>query len=97
MKDDFTRRDFLKGAGLALLGLAVSASARAQQEEAPPEEDDKEAKKPGDPGEEEKKDDLFGDDSTEDEETRACPQCGALMYRQGRTWSCENCGYSYVE
>jgi ribosomal protein S27AE len=93
MMDDFTRRDFLKGAGLALLGMAVSTSARAQEEK-PPAEDDKDAKKPE---EEEKKDDLFGSDSTEDEETRACPQCGALMYRQGRTWSCENCGYSYVE
>jgi ribosomal protein S27AE len=100
MMDDFTRRDFLKGAGLALLGMAVSTSARAQQEEKPPEEDDEEANKPEDPEEEEKKDDLFGDDSTEDgeqEETRACPQCGALMYRQGRTWTCEACGYSYVE
>ena len=26
-----------------------------------------------------------------------CPQCGSNMYRQGRTWTCENCGYSYIE
>jgi rubredoxin len=28
---------------------------------------------------------------------RTCPQCGHHMYQQGRTWTCENCGYSYVE
>jgi hypothetical protein len=30
-------------------------------------------------------------------EYRECPQCGSNMYRQGRTWTCENCGYSYIE
>ena len=30
-------------------------------------------------------------------EFRECPQCGHNMYQQGRTWTCENCGYSYVE
>jgi hypothetical protein len=28
---------------------------------------------------------------------RMCPQCGYNMYKQDRTWTCENCGYSYVE
>ena len=28
---------------------------------------------------------------------RVCPQCGSNMYKQGRTWTCENCGYSYEE
>ena len=28
---------------------------------------------------------------------RTCPQCGYNMYRQERTWTCENCGYSYTE
>jgi len=28
---------------------------------------------------------------------RVCPQCGSNMYKQGRTWTCENCGYSYDE
>jgi rubrerythrin len=28
---------------------------------------------------------------------RLCPQCGYNMYKQDKTWSCENCGYSYVE
>ena len=30
-------------------------------------------------------------------EVRECPECGHNMYQQGRTWTCENCGYSYVE
>jgi len=30
-------------------------------------------------------------------EYRECPQCGGNMYQQGRTWTCENCGYSYIE
>ena len=28
---------------------------------------------------------------------RTCPQCGFHMYKQDRTWTCENCGYSYTE
>jgi hypothetical protein len=28
---------------------------------------------------------------------RTWPQCGFNMYRQDRTWTCENCGYSYTE
>jgi hypothetical protein len=28
---------------------------------------------------------------------RVCPQCGSNMYKQGKTWTCENCGYSYDE
>jgi len=28
---------------------------------------------------------------------RICPQCGFKMYRQGRTWTCSNCGYNYVD
>ena len=49
---------------------------------------------------------ITGDDKTdlafikidaEGHEYRVCPQCGSNMYRQGRTWTCENCGYSYIE
>jgi ribosomal protein S27AE len=106
MKDDLTRREFLRAAGLAAAGLAGAAlfsrSAQAQQEEKK-EEKKEEPKKDGPKEEEEKKeepnyDDLFEKSKDDkEEETRACPQCGALMYRQGRTWTCENCGYSYVE
>jgi len=116
MKDDLTRRDFLKAAGLAVAGITgasvLSRSAWAQEEEKKPEEpeekdekpeEDKKEEKPEEEPKDENYDDLFEEnDSGEpgepsEEETRACPQCGALMYRQGRTWTCENCGYSYVE
>lgn len=95
MKEELTRRDFLKAAGLAAAGVAgaavLSRSAGAQepeQEQEPKKDEDEDPKK-----------DEKGqtDDSSQTEETRACPQCGALMYKQGRTWTCENCGYSYVE
>ncbi len=88
--DDNTRRDFLRAAGIAVAGVVGTASfAIAQQE-------DPQKKKEEEENEELDYDALFAEDP-EDEDTRACPQCGALMYRQGRTWTCENCGYSYVE
>ena len=69
-------------------------------EEKKPEEG--EEKKPEkDPFAEEEK--LVGDKGNETKvdkdgrEYRTCPQCAANMYKQGRTWTCENCGYSYVE
>ncbi len=88
--NDKTRRDFLRAAGFAVAGAlgAPSFAAAAQQQE--------EEKKETEEQEELDYDALFAEDP-EDEDTRACPQCGALMYRQGRTWTCENCGYSYVE
>ncbi len=100
MKDDLTRRGFLKG--LALAGATVLSRSGWAQEEKKPEEDKKEEEKPEEDSkepeeEDENYDDLFEENEAGDEETRACPQCGALMYRQGRTWTCENCGYSYVE
>jgi ribosomal protein S27AE len=100
MKDDLTRRGFLKAAGLAAGATLLSRSGWAQQEEKKPEEAEKEEKQPEEDAnkkEEENYDKLFEENDSEEEETRACPQCGALMYRQGRTWTCENCGYSYVE
>lgn len=106
MKDELTRRSFLKAAGLAVAGITgssvLSRSAWAQEQK-PEEPEDKAPEEPTDPEDKEDKDepnydDLFEEkESEEEEETRACPQCGALMYRQGRTWTCENCGYSYVE
>jgi rubredoxin len=49
---------------------------------------------PGEPGESDKSETKL---DAEGREYRSCPQCGYNMYRQGRTWTCENCGYSYVE
>jgi ribosomal protein S27AE len=110
MRDDSSRRDFLRAAGLAAAGIALLRTPGWAQEQKPPESDaSQEKEKPEEPEEngkaedkEAKKeepdyDELFAEDGSEEEETRACPQCGALMYRQGRTWTCENCGYSYVE
>lgn len=97
MNDEISRRDFLRSAGLALAGVAgasvLSRSGLAQEEEKKEEDKKKEEEKKEEPN----YDDLFNGNPSEDEETRACPQCGALMYRQGRTWTCDNCGYSYVE
>ncbi len=88
--DEKTRRDFLRAAGFAVAGvLGASSFAAGQQQE-------EEEKKEEEEQEELDYDALFAEDPG-DEDTRACPQCGALMYRQGRTWTCENCGYSYVE
>lgn len=88
--EDLTRRAFLRTAGLAAVGVFGASFALAQQTDK--EKDEGEGKKEEDPS----VDDLFGETSP-DEETRACPQCGALMYKDGNTWTCETCGYSYVE
>jgi len=87
--DDNTRRNFLRAAGIAVAGVVGTASFAIAQQEDPQKKEEEE-------NEELDYDALFAEDP-EDEDTRACPQCGALMYRQGRTWTCENCGYSYVE
>jgi hypothetical protein len=93
------RRSFLRGSALfaAALGLSV-VPALAQQQ--PPQEQEKPEEKPqpkdpfdtGEkPGESKKLIDKEG------REYRICPQCGYNMYKEGRMWVCENCGYSYVE
>ena len=64
------------------------------------------AQTPAPKAEEKKPADPFGEpDKTKDgklidkegREYRVCPQCAYNMYKQGRMWVCENCGYSYVE
>ena len=98
------RRSFLRGSSLfaAALGLSVVPAFAQQPQEKPqekpkPEPEEGEPKKPADP---------FGDAGTskdgklydkEGREYRVCPQCGYNMYKEGRMWVCENCGYSYVE
>jgi ribosomal protein S27AE len=97
------RRSFLRGSALfaGAIGLSV-LPAFAQQPPPQPQEPPKEEKpKPepkdpfgeGDKGKKEEKK-LIDD---EGREYRVCPQCGYNMYKQGRMWVCENCGYSYVE
>ena len=98
------RRSFLRGSTLfaAALGLSV-APALAQQapqtqkpkpEEKPKEEEKKKPEDPFGDGEKPKDGKLI---DKEGREYRVCPQCAYNMYKQGRMWVCENCGYSYVE
>ena len=98
------RRSFLRGSALfaAALGVSVATSAFAQEQQPKPKPEDE--KKPDDEKKDgEKKEDLPPGTDTETKidadgrEYRVCPQCAANMYKQGRTWTCENCGYSYVE
>jgi rubredoxin len=104
------RRGFLKGSGLAaatIVGATLAAPLFAQE---PQQQDDKKNKDAKDSKDAKQSDDAKAEDSKKpdgaDTETkldadgneyRVCPQCGGNMYRQGRTWTCENCGYSYVE
>ena len=95
------RRSFLRGSAMfaAAIGVAVLPAFAQEQKPAPkPEEEEQEKKKePRDPfGDSEKKDDKKLVDA-EGREYRVCPQCAYNMYKQGRMWVCENCGYSYVE
>ena len=30
-------------------------------------------------------------------EYRVCERCGGNMYKEGNTWTCDQCGFSYVE
>ena len=104
------RRSFLRGSALFAGALGLSARASEGMEggtsvppqqnpqKPTPEEKPKEApKQPEDP---------FADGDTpkdgrlidkEGREYKICPQCGYNMYKQGKMWICENCGYSYVE
>ncbi len=106
------RRNFLRGSALfaAAIGLSVAPAIadgagigpagqqKPKPEEKPkPKEKPKEEKKPEDPfaeGEKPKDGKLI---DKEGREYRVCPQCAYNMYKQGRMWVCENCGYSYVE
>lgn len=80
-----TRRSFLIGSTWVL----ASATVLAHQSPTPPPH--KPVPEPDDP----QKPKVLIDD--EGREYRVCPQCGNNMYKQGRMWVCENCGYSYVE
>ena len=102
------RRGFLRGSGLAaaavvgvvaLPGLAHAqdpsgaSAGSAPKDGAPPADDPDDASK-GKPEEDPFKVTKIDDDG---KPYRLCPQCGYKMYKQDRTWTCENCGYSYDE
>lgn len=98
------RRSFLRGSAMFAAAIGVSvlpALAQQPQQPAKPEDKEKDEEKkkeePRDPFDTgEKKDDKKLVDA-EGREYRVCPQCAYNMYKQGRMWVCENCGYSYVE
>jgi TAT (twin-arginine translocation) pathway signal sequence len=90
------RRSFLRGSAVfaAALGLTVVPALAQQPQPQPkpkPEPEENEEEKPA----EQPKDGKLID--KEGREYRVCPQCAYNMYKQGRMWVCENCGYSYVE
>src|SRR4051794_31776583 len=104
------RRSFLRGSSLgvaALLGVAAASPlvvfAQAPQDDKKKADDkktdennDQDQPKADDrPYRSEGQDGKFYD--RQGVEVRECPECGHNMYQQGRTWTCENCGYSYVE
>jgi ribosomal protein S27AE len=88
-----------------LIGHAQEQDRKPDEKKAPGkndknEKDDKKNDKNDEsaPGEKDDRDDKNETKlDAEGREYRTCPQCGSNMYRQGRTWTCENCGYSYVE
>ncbi len=91
------RRSFLRGSALFAGAIGVSVLPAFAQQQQPKPEEDKPKEEPKDP---------FADPDSKDEkklvdaegrEYRVCPQCAYNMYKQGRMWVCENCGYSYVE
>jgi hypothetical protein len=93
------RRSFLRGSAVfaAAIGLAVAAPAvaREQEQQSKPKEEKK------DPFKEDEKSSGGNSQKTyideDGREYRICPQCAYNMYKQGRMWVCDNCGYSYVE
>ena len=90
------RRGFLKGSALfaAALGLAAAVPASAQEQEqakpAPAETEKSEAPKDDQP----KKKALVDKNGRE---YRVCDMCGGNMYKEAKTWTCEQCGFSYEE
>ena len=87
------RRGFLKGSAVfaAAIGVAVALPASAQQTQQPaPAEKPAEAPKK----EDDKKKPLVDKDGRE---YRVCDMCGGNMYKQEKTWTCEQCGFSYEE
>ena len=88
------RRGFLKGSALFAAALALAAVPAAAQEPeskpAPPEEKKEQPPKDEAP----KKKVLLDKDGRE---YRVCDMCGGNMYKQDKTWTCEQCGFSYEE
>jgi hypothetical protein len=95
------RRNFLRGSAMFAAAIGISVLPAFAQQAPPPQqkpEDEKKKEEPKDPfADGEKKDGEKKLVDAEGREYRVCPQCAYNMYKQGRMWVCENCGYSYVE
>jgi hypothetical protein len=86
------RRSFLRGSAVFAAAIGLSVAPTFAQQQPPPKKEEK----PTDPFDEGKGEKKVLIDK-EGREYRVCPQCAYNMYKQGRMWVCENCGYSYVE
>jgi hypothetical protein len=102
------RRSFLLGSALGAAALVVAAlPAHAQEpkkDESSKKDDSKDAgkskdedKKAGDPARPTEPEFLEEHTGPDGRKFRMCPVCGYNMYRQNRTWTCENCGFTYDE
>ncbi len=93
------RRGFLRGSALfaAAIGLKVASPAAAQEQDADQSQQKPQEKKDPFANEEKGKSGEKTYTDQEGREYRICPQCAYNMYKQGRMWVCDNCGYSYVE
>lgn len=93
------RRSFLRGSTMFAAAIGVSVVPAFAQQAPQKPEDEKKKEEPNDPfadaGDQKDGEKKLVDD--EGREYRVCPQCAYNMYKQGRMWVCENCGYSYVE
>ena len=107
------RRGFLKGSAMfaAAVGLSVASPVFGQGQEQKPAvpEEDKEKDKAKQPSGEKPKEQppASGSGTTKEDpnklvdangrEYRVCERCGGNMYKEGNTWTCEQCGLSYTE
>jgi hypothetical protein len=92
------RRGFLKGSAwlMAAAGLAVAMPASAQEQKAP--EEKKPESKDGTTTDTAKTEEPSGKKPLVDKngrEYRVCDMCGGNMYLAEKTWTCEQCGFSY--
>jgi len=93
----YTRRSFLMGSALFITAWPVWGLPVSQEQEKPAPKKDPAPKDPLNPSGEEKSSHEKTYTDKEGNQYRICPQCGYNMYKQGRMWVCDNCGYSYVE
>jgi secreted PhoX family phosphatase len=96
------RRAFLKGSALfaaAAVGLSTVTPAFAQE---PQSQGKPEEKAPEKPAEDQAKKEEPAKDPNKlydkaGREYRVCERCGGNMYKEDKTWTCEQCGLSYTE